>query len=630
MDLLLTGTRFNKQKYASDFAAFKPKEQQAQASTSASAAAGEEEPRKKKRRKLAQNEDTEDEPEQELDFATLLRRHKIKLTGLDLPAPVVSFAELVRPPPSTSGGTQSYLPCPERVLDNLAQEGILDPTPVQMASLSAMLARRDVLGCAPTGSGKTLAFALPLLLLHPPRHSAAASAELDAAAKAKQKKRHKKARASGVSTESGDTPQHVGEQQHDEVARPAAVILEPTRELALQVLAQLRSATKGCDWKIAVLGGESHVEDADAEGENVQVKASEADILIATPLRLIYAVREGKVDLAQTQHVVMDEADQLFSLNFVEQTDEVLAACTHKDVRKAMFSATVPSTLEEMAAKIMSASGEGHIRIIIGHKDAATETIDQTLQFVNTEDHKLTTLRSLVAAGQFVPPVLVFVQSVRRAKELSAALAFDGVHADSIHADKTATERDRVVRDFKDGKVWCLVSTDVFARGIDVKGINLVILYDFPQSAASYIHRIGRTGRAGSKGKAITFFTRDDAPYLKSIVNVMRLSGCQVPEWMLSLPNPSQNDKRRLKLRPIERKDVSRTSGAGLVPGVRRAGHSTSNKVRVLGGVKRPRSSGDMRDRDRRVDGGGKGAGKDKTEPKRQKPRAKKNISLQE
>lgn len=356
----------------------------------------------------------------------------------------------------------------------------------------------------------------------------------------------------------------------------------------------------------------------------------------------------------RTQHVVMDEADQLFSLNFVEQTDEVLAACTHKDVRKAMFSATVPSTLEEMAAKIMSASGEGHIRIIIGHKyvlsalltfsmasaehiicsgatrDAATETIDQTLQFVNTEDHKLTTLRSLVAAGQFVPPVLVFVQSVRRAKELSAALAFDGVHADSIHADKTATERDRVVRDFKDGKVWCLVSTDVFARGIDVKGINLVILYDFPQSAASYIHRIGRTGRAGSKGKAITFFTRDDAPYLKSIVNVMRLSGCQVPEWMLSLPNPSQNDKRRLKLRPIERKDVSRTSGAGLVPGVRRAGHSTSNKVRVLGGVKRPRSSGDMRDRDRRVDGGGKGAGKDKTEPKRQKPRAKKNISLQE
>jgi superfamily II DNA/RNA helicase len=128
-------------------------------------------------------------------------------------------------------------------------------------------------------------------------------------------------------------------------------------------------------------------------------------------------------------------------------------------------------------------------------REAATTTIDQSLLFVNREDHKLLSLRSLITSGQFTPPVLIFVQSIQRAKELANELVFDGINADAIHADRSASERDEVVRRFAEGKVWCLICTDVMARGVDFKGVKLVINYDFPQSAMSYIHRIGTFAR---------------------------------------------------------------------------------------------------------------------------------------
>lgn len=127
-------------------------------------------------------------------------------------------------------------------------------------------------------------------------------------------------------------------------------------------------------------------------------------------------------------------------------------------------------------------------------RDAATDTISQSLQFVGSEDHKLLSLRTLISQGQFTPPVLIFVQSILRAKELATALLFDGINADSIHADRTPEERDTVVREFAEGKIWCLIATDVMARGVDFKGVELVINYDFPQSGGSYVHRIGEIG----------------------------------------------------------------------------------------------------------------------------------------
>ncbi|GAA5989286.1 hypothetical protein JCM5350_003430, partial [Sporobolomyces pararoseus] len=483
------------------------------------------------------------------------------------------------------------------------------------------------------------------------------------------------------------------EKEKEKSLKPKAIVIEPTRELAMQVLRETRRLTTndnnndeeeegvgsgGGGWKVGVLGeegigsvrkekkknnkgkkgkakkgkgkqqGEEEEKTAlegkeegsdsevEEEKEDVQDEEGEAylgpiDILITTPLRLVYAIKSGLVDLSCLTHLILDEADKLFELNFLEQTDEILAACatgrgdSKKDeVRKGMFSATMPSSVEEMAKTVMAGAGSGLVRAIVGHKEAATSTITQELQFVNTEDHKLLSLRSLVTLGQFTPPVLIFVQSITRAKELTTELLLDGLSADCIHAERSGEERDLAVKEFAEGKIWALVCTDVMGRGIDFKGVKLVVNYDFPQSAMSYIHRIGRTGRAGKEGRAITFFTKADAGHLKTIVNVMRQSGCQVPEWMLKLPNPTQDSKKALKMKPIGRKDISRTNGAGTAgdsrkPGGGKGGGSSHHKrERVMGGkggVFKRREGDDGRDDKKNKNKGKKGG--DKKEEKR-------------
>lgn len=152
--------------------------------------------------------------------------------------------------------------------------------------------------------------------------------------------------------------------------------------------------------------------------------------------------------------------------------------------------------------------------------------------------------------------MLIFVQSIERAQELFHELVYDSINVDCIHSERTAAQRDLIVQNFRTGKTWVLICTELMGRGIDFKGVKLVINYDFPQSSASYIHRIGRTGRAGSQGKAVTYFTKDDLPYLKSIVNVMKDSGCDVPEWMLLLKKPTKNLKKNVKQRPVEREAI--------------------------------------------------------------------------
>ncbi|GAA5961408.1 hypothetical protein JCM21900_004901 [Sporobolomyces salmonicolor] len=540
----------------------------------------------------------------QVDHAALLRKHRIKLTGLDCPNPLPSVEAVAQYVLKDQAGEADKAAL-QRLVDNWKRMGMKDPTGVQMASWGTMLANRDILACAPTGSGKTFSFVLPLLAMHPP----SASSDSD-------------------STSTSDST----------TLRPKAVIIEPTRELAMQVLRETRRLADGGEWRVGVLGeegvgmvknekgkkgkGNNAKKGKKGKGKKEEVAGAEVkaavkeddiadkaeptdekevakmeedaaapylgplDILITTPLRLIFALKSSTVSLSSTTHLILDEADKLFELNFLEQTDEILAACKRsgeeegqEDVRKGMFSATMPSSVEEMAKSVMAGAGGGCVRAIVGHKEAATTTITQALSFVNTEDHKLLSLRSLITAGQFTPPVLIFVQSIQRAKELTTELLLDGLSADCIHAERSGEERDRAVREFAEGKIWALVCTDVMGRGVDFKGVKLVINYDFPQSAMSYIHRIGRTGRAGKEGRAITFFTKADAGHLKTIVNVMRQSGCDVPTWMLALPAPSQDAKKALKMKPIGRKDVSRTNGSS---GER--GEKGKKRERVMGG----------------------------------------------
>lgn len=186
------------------------------------------------------------------------------------------------------------------------------------------------------------------------------------------------------------------------------------------------------------------------------------------------------------------------------------------------------------------------------------KSVQQKLLYTGNEHGKLVALRDLFKKS-FSPPVLLFVQSKERAKELFAELIYDGMNVDAIHADRTPQQRNNAVKCFRKGETWILICTELMGRGIDFKGVNLVINYDFPNSAVAYIHRVGRTGRAGRKGEAITFFTDDDKPSLRSIANVIREAGCEVPEYALKLKKTNKVERKRMEKQERKRKTIRTT-----------------------------------------------------------------------
>lgn len=367
--------------------------------------------------------------------------------------------------------------CKRYLLRNFAELGFKEPTPIQRQAIPVLLSGRECFACAPTGSGKTLAFVCPMLM------------------------KLKHASKDGV----------------------RAVILCPTRELAAQTARECKKLAKGKKFYIKLMTKQL-VKSAD-------FSKLHCDILISMPFRLQFAIRKRKLDLSRVEYLVLDESDKLFELDLVEQVDSVVKACSNPSILRSLYSATLPDSVEELARTIMHDA----VRIIVGRKNAASESIKQKLIFVGSEEGKLLALRQSFAES-WNPPVLVFVQNKERAKELYRELAFDNVRADVIHADLSQIQRENAVDNFRAGKTWVLIATDVIARGMDFKGVNCVINYDFPDSAAAYIHRIGRSGRAGRSGEAITLYTESDVPFLRNIANVMAASGCEVPAWIMSLP----------------------------------------------------------------------------------------------
>lgn len=428
-----------------------------------------------------------------LECSTLRKKLRINVSG-------EKSDEMVFPLCSFGSALSPFL------VKNLKKYGYENPTAVQMQTMPIMLQRHDLLACASTGSGKTLAFVLPIL-------------------------------------------QALKEHQNNGYR---ALVVSPTRELATQIYNQFRKMTEGNSIKVNLLTKSNAI----IQLEKQKDLATAYDILITTPMRLVNAVNEEKIDLSHVTTLVLDEADRLFEDGFVEQTDEILAACSNKKIKKALFSATLPSGVEQLAKTVMKRP----IRVIVGQKDTATNLIEQKLVFTGTESGKLTAIRQLVKEGAIKPPVLIFVQSIERAKELHTELSDEGLNVDAIHSDRPQGQRDEIIRKFRDGEVWILIATELLSRGIDFQGVSLVINYDFPQSIQSYIHRIGRTGRAGHYGKAITFFSKEDATYLKSIASVIKSSGGDVPQWMLELKAPSKNAKQALKKKPVERKSISTKS----------------------------------------------------------------------
>ncbi|XP_066398196.1 DEAD-box ATP-dependent RNA helicase 57 isoform X2 [Miscanthus floridulus] len=381
--------------------------------------------------------------------------------------------------------------CDSYLVGNLSKLGFQEPTPIQRQAVPILLSGRECFACAPTGSGKTLAFLFPLLMKIKPGSKG------------------------GVK----------------------AVILCPTRELAAQTVRECKKLVKGRKYYIKLMTKEL--------SKSGNFKDMHCDILVSTPLRLDHAVKKRDLDLSSVEYLVLDESDKLFELGFVEVVDSVVEACSNPSIIRCLFSATLPDSIEALAGTIMHDA----IRVIVGRKNSASSLIKQKLIFAGTERGKLLALRQSFQES-LNPPVLIFVQSKERAKELYKELAFDDVRVDAIHADLNEQQRQDAVDSLRAGKTWVLIATEVIARGMDFKGVNCVINYDFPESAAAYIHRIGRCGRAGRSGEAITFFTEEDRPFLRNIANVLVSSGCEVPSWIMALPKLKRK-KHRVDRDPI-------------------------------------------------------------------------------
>ena len=297
-------------------------------------------------------------------------------------------------------------------------------------------------------------------------------------------------------------------------------------------------------------------------GEKNKKRAITADVLVSTPNRLVYWLREDPDVLGFTEHLVIDESDKLFeagSKGFREQLATVYRSCPNS-VQRAMFSATLAADVEQWCKLNL----DNAVQCCIGIRNTATEKVEQSLVYTGTEKGKLLALYNLIREG-VKPPVLIFVQEKERAKELFEELKSDrhlNLKVDVIHSGRSELQRDAAVRAFRAGRVWLLICTEILGRGIDFKGVNLVINYDFPPSTISYIHRIGRTGRgAGNvKGKAVTFFTDSDKTLLRSIAQLVKSSGGQVPEYMLKMKKASRQEKRKLAANAVSRESIKQES----------------------------------------------------------------------
>ncbi|KAF2077781.1 hypothetical protein CYY_000902 [Polysphondylium violaceum] len=383
------------------------------------------------------------------------------------------------------------------LLKNIAEAGYKEPSPIQMQTIPTLLKQREVLGIAQTGSGKTAAFSIPIL-------------------------------------QTLKEPKKEGFR---------AVIIAPTRELAQQIYRNFKLFSKGKPFRICVLS-----KNLNSTNEPM---SKNFDILITTPLRLVYLIKEGNVALNRVEYLIFDEADKLFDKDFLEQVDSVVDACKNDKLKKCLFSATINTAVEDLAKSIM----DNPVKITIGEQNSAATTVDQKLIYVGGEEGKLLAIRQLFQKG-LEPPILIFTQSKERAHDLFQELIFDGINVDVIHSDRTQFQRDTIVKKFRTGQIWVLICTELMARGMDFKGVNYVINFDFPQTLASYVHRIGRTGRAGREGTAYTLYTEADAPMLPTIAHAMRQSGSDVPEWMNHLKSSNQ-EKYNYKKKGVDRDSFS-------------------------------------------------------------------------
>ncbi len=381
--------------------------------------------------------------------------------------------------------------------DALKRAGFSEPTPIQNQAIPLALDGHDILGLAQTGTGKTLAFGLPLV-----QHLLAAPGK--------------------------PAPKTV-----------KALILAPTRELVNQIADNLRQLTDGTRIRVVtVVGGQSI-------NKQILLLTRGADILVATPGRLMDLMDRGSVDLSTARHLVLDEADQMLDLGFIHALRKI-APKLGKPRQTMLFSATMPKQMEELSQAYLT----NPRRVQVTPPGKAADKVTQSVHFVTDKSAKAAKLREILSRDRSAL-TLVFSRTKHGAEKLMNGLVADGFNAASIHGNKSQGQRDRAIKAFRDGTITVLVATDVAARGIDIPGVAYVINHDLPEVPENYVHRIGRTARAGREGEAIAFCAPDEADLLRQI---QKLMGIEIPVASGDSPLATDGERSRRPVRGGQRR----------------------------------------------------------------------------
>ncbi len=359
------------------------------------------------------------------------------------------------------------------ILKALAEEGYSTPTPIQEQAIPILLGRRDLLGCAQTGTGKTAAFAIPILQLLNEERSKAPT-----------------------------TPRRI-----------KTLVLTPTRELAIQIDESFGAYGRHLNLRHAVIFG--------GVSQHAQVNALKAglDILIATPGRLLDLMNQGFVHLRDVQFFVLDEADRMLDMGFIHDVKKVIAKLPERR-QSLFFSATMPPDVAKLADTIL----RNPAKVEVTPVSSTADTIQQALYFVDKDDKRKLLVHLL--DDKKIRSALVFARTKHGADKVVKDLQKAGIQAEAIHGNKSQNARQRALSNFKSRETRVLVATDIAARGIDVDELSHVINYELPNIPETYVHRIGRTGRAGHDGIALSFCDPEETSYLKDI---HKLIGKPVP-----------------------------------------------------------------------------------------------------
>lgn len=355
----------------------------------------------------------------------------------------------------------------EPILRALQDQGYQHPTPIQAQSIPVLLKGKDLLGVAQTGTGKTAAFSIPIL-------------------------------------------QHLYNSAPPKGRRPIkALVVTPTRELAIQIDENFKAYAKYTDIRNTVIYG------GVKQGTQVNRLKSGIDVLVATPGRLLDLINQGFITLKHIEFFVLDEADQMLDMGFIHDIKKLLKLLPHER-QSLFFSATMPKTIVELSRQILG----DFERVTIAPEKTTAEKVEQQIYHVNKKNK--TALLIDLLETKLLDSTLVFSRTKHGANKIVKDLEKAGIGSAAIHGNKSQAARQRALADFKDGKIQTLVATDIAARGIDIDELSYVVNYDLPNIAESYVHRIGRTGRAGASGLAVSFCMLEERPFLKDIEKLIK------------------------------------------------------------------------------------------------------------